>query len=472
MRMAVPIPFVEGWDLVQTLGEGAYGEVRLAVNRTTDEAVAVKIIEIDRAAAGAGQAVRKEVCVQRMLNHMNVVRCYGHRKDGPTQYIFLEYCSGGELFDRIEPDVGMPERDAMMFFRQLLAGVEYLHGMGIAHRDIKPENLLLDANDFLKISDFGLATVFRASGRERSINRMCGTLPYIAPEVISKKECRAEPVDIWACGIVLVAMLAGELPWDEPSKNCQEYNDWLSKKCHITPWSKIHPLPLALLTKILEVNPENRATKSIIKKDLWLTKVGQIGSRSSRQVSPICSTFKRHRSASNSLNSDDASRWASSQPEPRLSPNSSTEMSVVALDALLRGYSFSQPLQPDHMLLGSQLQHTQGSSQSPWLRMVKRMTRFWVTTDPDCALQRLRLSCEEMCMTIRPACQNQVTVSTLDRRGNKLIFKVTLLCMDAKVLLDFRLSRGDGLEFKRCFLKIKNDLCDIISKVVATPGLP
>uniref|UniRef100_A0A8C4NA83 non-specific serine/threonine protein kinase n=1 Tax=Eptatretus burgeri TaxID=7764 RepID=A0A8C4NA83_EPTBU len=387
------------------------GSVRLAVNRTTDEAVAVKIIEIDRAAAGAAHAVRKEVCVHRMLNHINVVRCYGHRKDGPTQYIFLEYCSGGELFDRIEPDVGMPERDAMRLFRQLLAGVEYLHGMGIAHRDIKPENLLLD------ISDFGLATVFRHAGRERFINRMCGTLPYIAPEVISKKEYRAEPVDLWACGIVLAAMLAGELPWDEPSMNCQEYKNWLSKKCHITPWSKIHPLPLALLTKILEMNPENRATKSTIKKDLWFTKVGQKGVH----LEFVC--FAHCHSTPPSQ-----TQLSSSQPEPHLSANSSTEMSVMALDALLRGFSFSQPLQPDHMLLGSQLQHTQGSS--------------------------------------------QVTVSTLDRRGNKLIFKVTLLCMDAKVLLDFRLSRGDGLEFKRCFLKIKSDLCDIISKVVVTPSPP
>lgn len=124
----------------------------------------------------------------------------------------------------------MPEQDAQRFFHQLMAGVVYLHGIGITHRDIKPENLLLDERDNLKISDFGLATVFRHNSRERLLNKMCGTLPYVAPELLKRKEFHAEPVDVWSCGIVLTAMLAGELPWDQPSDSCQEYSDWKEKK--------------------------------------------------------------------------------------------------------------------------------------------------------------------------------------------------------------------------------------------------
>lgn len=63
--------------------------------------------------------------------------------------------------------------------------------------------------DNLKISDFGLATVFRHNNRERLLNKMCGTLPYVAPELLKRKEFHAEPVDVWSCGIVLTAMLAG-----------------------------------------------------------------------------------------------------------------------------------------------------------------------------------------------------------------------------------------------------------------------
>lgn len=63
--------------------------------------------------------------------------------------------------------------------------------------------------DNLKLTDFGLATMFRFKGRERLLSRLCGTLPYIAPELLSQAEYKAQPADIWACGIVLTAMLAG-----------------------------------------------------------------------------------------------------------------------------------------------------------------------------------------------------------------------------------------------------------------------
>ena len=86
---------------------------------------------------------------------------------------------------------------------------DFLHHRGVAHRDIKPENLLLTENDVIKISDFGLATVFRHQGKERLLERRCGTKPYIAPEILVKPKYHAEPADIWSCGIVLVAMLSG-----------------------------------------------------------------------------------------------------------------------------------------------------------------------------------------------------------------------------------------------------------------------
>ncbi len=61
----------------------------------------------------------------------------------------------------------------------------------------------------LKISDFGMATVFRHKGRERLLERRCGTLPYLAPEVLVRKQYNAEPSDLWSCGMVLLAMLTG-----------------------------------------------------------------------------------------------------------------------------------------------------------------------------------------------------------------------------------------------------------------------
>lgn len=165
----------------------------------------------------------------------------------------------------------MPQTEAQRYFKQLIAGVEYLHSRGVAHRDLKPENLLLDAHDNLKISDFGMATVFRYQGKERLLDKRCGTLPYIAPEVLCRKYA-AEPADIWSCGVVLVAMLAGELPWDMPSPDCPLYTAW--KECQITrlPWTKIDTLALSLLRKVLMPLPGKRYSIEQITNHQWFQK--------------------------------------------------------------------------------------------------------------------------------------------------------------------------------------------------------
>ncbi|KAF3823709.1 hypothetical protein GH733_007177, partial [Mirounga leonina] len=333
------VPFVEDWDLVQTLGEGAYGEVQLAVNRRTEEAVAVKIVDMKRA-IDCPENIKKEICINKMLNHENVVKFYGHRREGNIQYLFLEYCSGGELFDRI---------------------------------------------DNLKISDFGLATVFRHNNRERLLNKMCGTLPYVAPELLKRKEFHAEPVDVWSCGIVLTAMLAGELPWDQPSDSCQEYSDWKEKKTYLNPWKKIDSAPLALLHKILVENPSVRITIPDIKKDRWYNKPLKKGAKRPRVtsggVSESPSGFSKHIQSNldfspvNSASSEENVKYSSSQPEPRTGL-SLWDTSPSYIDKLVQGISFSQPTCPDHMLLNSQLLGTPGSSQGDGLEFKRHFLKI------------------------------------------------------------------------------------------------
>ncbi|KAK1788301.1 hypothetical protein P4O66_016744 [Electrophorus voltai] len=455
------VPFVQDWDLVQTLGEGAYGEVRLLVNKKTEEAVAVKVVDTS-SAKDCIENVKKEVCVHKMLSHPNIVRFFGHRSEGPIQYIFLEYCSGGELFDRIEPDVGMPEKEAHRFFQQLVAGVEYLHSIGITHRDVKPENILLDDKDNLKISDFGMATMFRHRGRERKLSRLCGTLPYVAPELLSRSEFHAQPADVWACGIVLTAMLAGELPWDQPSESCQEYVDWLQKKIYITPWKKIDSVPLGLLKNILLHSPEDRFTIPEIKKHRWFSSSFKSGVKRQGDVpGPVTKILRSdiERLQLGRANSDDRVQISSSQPEPQ----GLWEVRYDVVGTEGAQVSFSQPACPDHMLLGSQLLATPGASQNPWQRLVRRLTRFFTTLKAEPSYAALRDTCIALGYQWKQSCTSQATVSTMDRRNNKLIFKVHFLEMEERILVDFRLSKGDGLEFKRIFLKLKQKLSDIIS---------
>lgn len=465
--------FVEGWDFVQTLGEGAYGEVKLAVNIDTQEAVAVKIINLEKTPAAA-ENVRKEVCVHNMLNHERIVKYYGSRKDGKIQYLFLEYASGGELFDRIEPDVGMPQNEANKFFKQLMSGVEYLHTKGVTHRDLKPENLLLDDFDNLKISDFGLATVFRYQGRERMLEKCCGTVPYVAPEVLSRQPYGAEPADIWSCAIILVAMLAGELPWDEPNYGCPEYSDWKDCKITVSPWNKVDNLALSLLRKLLVENAKKRYTIQQIKSHQWFNKnfskipkspFGRVPS-SSPSGSP-CGTgpFKKicsKNELSPKSNESDVSRISCSQPEYNQQGYDGEITHTTAGESIC---SFSQPVHPDHMLLSSQFQGTPGSSQTPMQKLVRRMTRFFVKTDKDETYKELDKALQKLGYSWKRNTPGMVTVSTMDRRNAALVFKACLLEMGENLLLDFRLSKGDGIDFKRHFIKIKNQMKPVISKI-------
>ncbi|XP_060554765.1 serine/threonine-protein kinase Chk1-like [Ruditapes philippinarum] len=466
--------FVEGWDFVQTLGEGAYGEVKLAVSSTTDEAIAVKIINLKRIPQ-AEENVKKEVCVHKMLNHKNIIKFYGFRKDDNIQYIFLEYAIGGELFDRIEPDVGMPEADASRFFKQLISGVEYLHSRGVTHRDLKPENLLLDDFDNLKISDFGLATVFRYQGRERLMEKCCGTVPYVAPEVISRKPYPAEPADIWSCGIILVALLAGELPWDEPTYGCEEYCNWKDCKITLSPWKKINTLALSLLRKVFVENVKKRRTIDEIKNHPWYNKnfnknKGSMNNCSSSPSDSPCGTgpFKRICSGINmsptKFKSDsDTLQICSSQPELPPIPMKGQSSNEVDLGPVI---SFSQPLHPDHMLLSSQVQGTPGScSQNPMQRLGRRMTRFFVKTDKNETLTEMDRIFESLGYAFRRSSPGITTVNLKDRRGMPLVFKACLLEMGENLLLDFRLSKGDGLQFKRQFMEVKNLMKKISCKV-------
>uniref|UniRef100_A0A182QVQ9 non-specific serine/threonine protein kinase n=1 Tax=Anopheles farauti TaxID=69004 RepID=A0A182QVQ9_9DIPT len=447
--------FVEGWTLAQTLGEGAYGEVKLLINRQSGEAVAMKMVDLKKH-PDAESSVKKEVCIQKILQHQNILKFFGKRTQGDIEYIFLEYAAGGELFDRIEPDVGMPLPEAQRYFNQLLAGVDYLHTRGVAHRDLKPENLLLDEHDNVKISDFGMATMFRMKGRERLLDKKCGTLPYVAPEVLVKPY-RATPADLWSCGIILVTMLAGELPWDQPSSGCAEYLCWKENKYTTsTPWCKLDTLTLSLLRKILVANPAQRLTLDKLQDHKWC------------QTHPL---------------DDSISRMCQSQPVPVIVH---TEVNGVeeAIEAR-NGFCFSQPTMLDDLILCTQLNPTQSvgtqqqQQQNPFQRLVRRMTRFFVSTRCDETLKRLSTALEKLGYSWKSNDEGVITISTIDRRKLQLTFKANIVEMDGKILCDFRLSKGCGLEFKRRFIKIKQSLADIVMKgpvtwpiAIATNSVP
>lgn len=107
----------------------------------------------------------------------------------------MEYANGGELFDYIVKKQRVEEPEAAVIFQQIIAGINYIHKLGIVHRDMKPENLLLDHGSTIKIVDFGLSNTFQKS---ELLKTACGSPCYAPPEMIAGKEYFGPLADVWS----------------------------------------------------------------------------------------------------------------------------------------------------------------------------------------------------------------------------------------------------------------------------------
>ncbi|KAF9030295.1 Pkinase-domain-containing protein [Hymenopellis radicata] len=284
----VKYPKVAGYDLVQQIGGGGFSTVFRAVNVSEQRIAACKVIAITTATTDKERKTfEKEMRVHSALKHMNileflnavVVELKHQHTYHPGIYILLELAAGGDLFDKIEPDRGVGDDVAHLYFNQLVAGVDYIHSQGVCHRDLKPENILLDSAGTLKISDFGLSAVYKLmdSGKTRTLSERCGSLPYIAPELAIDTPYRAEPIDVWGMGVILFTLLAGNTPWDEPTRHSPEFVRYVSGQIFgDTPWCTFQGHTLSLLTGMLNVDPSQRMTISDIAVHPWCMRPSQL----------------------------------------------------------------------------------------------------------------------------------------------------------------------------------------------------
>jgi serine/threonine-protein kinase Chk1 len=197
-------------DLRAILGEGTFGTVRLAVDHAGKYYACkmFKLTDVEKLKELKVELSKESTIHSALGKHPNIIEFMGQVETRDYHHIFLEYGAGGELFDRIPPDVGIGEDLAHFYFQQLLNAVHYMHSRGVAHRDLKPENILLDSMGNLKVTDFGLATVFRHKGQVRNATTACGTPPYVAPEIHTYNYF-APLTDIWSSGIILYVLICG-----------------------------------------------------------------------------------------------------------------------------------------------------------------------------------------------------------------------------------------------------------------------
>ena len=207
--------FVGDYLIIDQLGIGTSGKVQLAEHKDTKQKVAIKVINKNKflQKQDLEAKIRREIALMRLFDHPHILKLVEVCESQRRLYIVLEYAQNGELFDYLVRRRALSVEQALSFFRQLIYGLDFLHRHAICHRDLKPENILLDEYDRLKIADFGFARWMRGNVADTS----CGSPHYAAPEVIKGLVYDGRAADVWSCGVILYALLAGHLPFDDPS---------------------------------------------------------------------------------------------------------------------------------------------------------------------------------------------------------------------------------------------------------------
>ncbi|TFK64215.1 Pkinase-domain-containing protein [Pluteus cervinus] len=285
----VRYPKVVGYELVQQIGGGGFSTVFRAVDVEEHRVAACKVIALtEQTTDKERKTIEKEMRVHSVLKHANVLEFLNavvvelkfQKQFVPGIYILLELAAGGDLFDKIAPDVGVGDEVAHFYFNQLVSGMDYIHNQGVCHRDLKPENILLDVAGTLKISDFGLSSVYRLKEKTRMLTERCGSLPYVAPELSGDEPYHAEPIDVWGMGVILFALLVGNTPWDEPSASSPEFMRYLSGEfIDDQPWSRLPDMALSLITGMLTVEPRDRMRIADIVQHPWCMRQSQLASQ-------------------------------------------------------------------------------------------------------------------------------------------------------------------------------------------------
>ncbi|XWS32295.1 hypothetical protein CRYUN_Cryun23aG0147600 [Craigia yunnanensis] len=204
---------LQDFEIGKPLGKGKFGRVYLAREVKSKYIVALKVIFKEQIEKYKIQhQLRREMEIQTSLRHPNILRLYGWFHDSERIFLILEYAYGGELYKELRKNGHLSEKQAATYIASLTKALAYCHEKHVIHRDIKPENLLLDHEGRLKIADFGWSVQSRSKR-----HTMCGTLDYLAPEMVENK-AHDYAVDNWTLGILCYEFLYGAPPFEAESQ--------------------------------------------------------------------------------------------------------------------------------------------------------------------------------------------------------------------------------------------------------------
>ncbi|KAJ3300473.1 serine/threonine protein kinase psk1 [Borealophlyctis nickersoniae] len=299
------------FDLISVIGKGAYGKVFLVKKKRDQSATnyyAMKVLRKASLVVHGKEAVSttENTCHERSIlediRHPFIVNLYYAFQTHTKLYLILSYASGGELFTYLAKEKMFAEEVACFYTAELLLALEHLHNLGIIYRDLKPENVLLDATGHILLTDFGLSKV------ALDARTVCGTVEFMAPEVLDEKAPYDKAVDYWSLGIMLYDMLTGCPPFT--GNNKKKIMDAIVKKkltCpnYMTSFAKdICGKTPIVNTQLLKKNPKQRlgscnAGAAAAKKHSFFRKINWTKMAAREITPPITPTLQNPADVSN-----------------------------------------------------------------------------------------------------------------------------------------------------------------------------
>ncbi|XP_050072486.1 testis-specific serine/threonine-protein kinase 4-like [Anopheles maculipalpis] len=278
-----------GYIVGDIIGRGAFATVKKAYWQKMGVTVAVKIVSIAQLGDTLVENGKlREVEAMQKLRHENIIRCYEYFQTNMRYYITMRYAENGSLLNLLKKEGHLKEPRARRYYHELINALQYIHTHGYAHRDIKLENLMLDANDRLKLIDFGFAcrlwedaSESSSQGEPHLSETFCGSHAYASPEVLKFKPYDPVPSDIWASGVVLFSLLFGELPFSN-KRNVRVMLEIIAKGVHFPSTVRVSE-EVKLLLKQIFVPVSQRITGALIQRSLWFF-IELIGDESSRRA--------------------------------------------------------------------------------------------------------------------------------------------------------------------------------------------